>query len=231
MNKCALSANKGSSRNKATLYSTDGALIKSVTYSYGLHVENGICAEQDPLDWWRAVCESTKALTAEVEASKIAAVSFSGQMMGCVCVDRDGNPLRPAMIWADMRSTEQERQIRERIEQPEFYRITGHRISSSYSATKLMWVRDHEPDVYRKTAKMLNAKDFIILKLTGKMVTEPSDASSTCLLDLNTQAWSDEIIEICGLSKEKLPDILRSVDIAGTVTPEAATVSPSSSIS
>ncbi|MBR2019849.1 MAG: xylulokinase [Clostridia bacterium] len=213
----------GTSGNKATLYSTDGALIKSVTYSYGLHVENGICAEQDPLDWWRAVCESTKALTAEVEASKIAAVSFSGQMMGCVCVDRDGNPLRPAMIWADMRSTEQERQIRERIEQPEFYRITGHRISSSYSATKLMWVRDHEPDVYRKTAKMLNAKDFIILKLTGKMVTEPSDASSTCLLDLNTQAWSDEIIEICGLSKEKLPDILRSVDIAGTVTPEAAT--------
>ena len=214
----------GTSGNKATLYSTEGALVKSVTYSYGLHIENGICAEQDPMDWWRAVCESTKALTAEIDPASIAAVSFSGQMMGCVCVDRDGNPLRPAMIWADMRSTEQEQQIRQKIGQKEFYKITGHRLSSSYSATKLMWIKDNEPDVYRKTEKMLNAKDFIIFKLTGRLVTEPSDASATCLLDLNTQKWSDELLEICGISKEKMPELLRSVDIAGGVTPEAAAV-------
>ena len=212
----------GTSGNKATLYSTDGVLIKSVTSPYALHVENGGCAEQDPMEWWRAVCESTKALTAEIDPAQIAAVSFSGQMMGCVCVDRNGNPLRPAMIWADMRSIEQEQRIRAQIGAKEFYRITGHRISSSYSATKLMWIKDHEPEVYQKTDKMLNAKDFIILKLTGKAVTEPSDASATYLLDLNTQRWSQEMLEICGISKEKMPELLRSVDIAGGVTPEAA---------
>lgn len=212
----------GTSGNKATLYSTEGKLIKSITYNYGLKVSPGSRAEQDPMDWWRAVCESTKALTETVDPSQIAAVSFSGQMMGCVCVDKDGEPLRDAMIWADMRSTEQERIIRERIDGMEFYKTTGHRISPSYSATKLMWVKDNQPEIYRKTYKMLNAKDFIILKLTGNFVTEPSDASATCLLDLNTQTWSDKIIKVCGLDRSKLPDILRSIDVAGTVTPAAS---------
>ena len=212
----------GTSGNKATLYTTEGELVKSITYGYGLKVTNGNWAEQDPMDWWRAVCESTKALTEEIDASKIAAVSFSGQMMGCVCVDKNGEPLRDAMIWADMRSTEQEKQVRSNIGEKEFYNITGHRISSSYSATKLMWVRDNQPEIYARTAKMLNAKDFIILKLTGKMVTEPSDASSTCLLELGTQKWSDKVIDVCGLDKSKFPDIIRSIDVAGTVTSEAA---------
>ena len=166
--KYLLAHDLGTSGNKATLYSTDGRLVKSITYGYDLKVSNGNWAEQDPMDWWGAVCESTKALTAEVNAADIAAVSFSGQMMGCVCVDKNGEPLRDAMIWADMRSTEQESKLRANIGEKEFYNITGHRISSSYSATKLMWVRDNQPEIYARTAKMLNAKDFIILKLTER---------------------------------------------------------------
>lgn len=212
----------GTSGNKATLYSTDGELVKSVTYGYGLKVTNGNWAEQDPLAWWEAVCKSTRALTEAVDVSRIAAVSFSGQMMGCVCVDADGEPLRPAMIWADMRSVEQEKQIRANIGEKEFYNITGHRISSSYSATKLMWVRDNQPEIYNKTAKMLNAKDFIVFKLTGRLVTEPSDASATCLMELRTQRWSERLVDVCGIDASKLPDIIRSTDVAGTVTPEAS---------
>lgn len=222
MEKYLLAHDLGTSGNKATLYTVDGKLVKSATCNYGLKVSKGNCAEQNPLDWWKAVCEGTKALTGEVNPGDIAAVSFSGQMMGCVCVDRDGNPLRDAMIWADMRSTEQEGKIRDQIGAEEFYRVTGNRLSSSYSATKFMWVKDNQQQVYKDTYRMLNAKDFIILKLTGKFVTEPSDASGTCLLDLNTQKWSEELIRICGLDREKLPDILHSVDIAGTVTQKAA---------
>ncbi len=212
----------GTSGNKATLYGADGTLIKSITCPYELHVSPGGFAEQDPEDWWKAVCESSRALAALVNPADIAAISFSGQMMGCVYVDGAGNPLRSAMIWADMRSTAQEANIRQKISEQDFYRITGHRISSSYSATKLMWVRDNQPEIYKRTAKMLNPKDYIILRLTGRMVTETSDASGTCLLDLNKQAWSEELVALCGLCRDKLPEILRSVDVAGKVTKEAA---------
>ena len=222
MSEYLLAHDLGTSGNKAVLYRTDGSLVKSITHPYPLRISNANCAEQNPMHWWEAVCATTKALTENIHPSEILAVSFSGQMMGCVCVDADGEPLRDAMIWADMRSSGQEKQIRDKMGEEEFYRITGHRISPSYSATKLMWVRDNEPEVYRNTYKMLNAKDFIILKLTGNFVTEPSDASSTCLLDLNTQKWSEDLIKLCSLSMDKMPDILRSIDIAGYVSAKAA---------
>ena len=212
----------GTSGNKATLYTTDGKLVKNVTHSYPLHTFNGSCAEQNPLDWWRAVCNSTKELVAGIDPADIAAVSFSGQMMGCVCVDKNGEPVRDALIWADMRSTEQETVIRAQMPVRDFYHITGHRPSPSYSATKLMWVRDNEPENYRKTYKMLNAKDFIILKLTGRFITEPSDASSTCLMELDTQKWSEDLLHLCGIQKDKMPEIISSVAVAGGVTEEAA---------
>lgn len=212
----------GTSGNKATLYTTEGALVKSATYGYSLKTKGGSCAEQDPLEWWGAVCDSTKELIRDVNPADIAAVSFSGQMMGCVCVDKDGNPLRDSLIWADMRSTREEALIREKMSDEHFYRITGNRLSPSYSATKLMWIRDNEPEVYKNTYKMLNAKDFIILKLTGEFVTDPSDASLTCLMDLNTLKWSDELIDACGLRADLLPEVISSVAVAGKVTAAAS---------
>ena len=211
----------GTSGNKATLFDINGTLVKSVVASYRLYTD-GNRSEQDPEDWWRAVCDSTRELLDGIDPGSVLAVSFSGQMMGCVCVDRNGEPLRRAIIWADMRSGRQADRIRERIGEKEYYQLTGHRISSSYSSTKLMWVKDEEPDVYRNTYKMLNAKDYVILKLTGRFVTEPSDASSTCLLNLKTQAFSDTLFEMCGLSMDKMPELLRSIDVAGKVTREAS---------
>ncbi len=222
MSEYLLAHDLGTSGNKATLFDTDGNLIKSTVAPYKLYTAAGGCAEQNPEDWWAAVCSSTKELLEGIDKSKVAAVSFSGQMMGCVCVDGSGKVLRNALIWADMRSVEQEKQIRAKISETDFYRITGHKISSSYSATKLMWVRDNEPELYKKTYKMLNAKDYMILKLTGNYVTEPSDASSTCLLDLQTLRWSDTLLDICKISSDKMPDILRSIDICGRVTHEAS---------
>ena len=141
----------GTSGNKATLYDTEGNLVGSVTCAYDLIVGEGNVAEQ-----------RAEELLKTVAAKDVCAVSFSGQMMGCVCVDDRGTPLRNALIWADMRSTEQEAKLRDFIDDKSFYGITGHRLSSSYSVTKLMWVRDHEPELYAKTYRMLNAKDYII---------------------------------------------------------------------
>lgn len=222
MKRYILAHDLGTSGNKATLFDEDGKFIKSAVYPYKMYTGADNSAEQNADDWWKAVCETSKQLASEVGKENIAAMSFSGQMMGCLCVDKSGRPLCTSLIWADMRSTEQADYIKAHMSDEQFYKITGHRISASYSLTKLMWIRDNMPDIYEKTYKVLNAKDYIILKLTGNFVTEPSDASSTCLFDLNTFSWSDEILSISCIDKNKLPQIIGSDTVAGVITSKAA---------
>ena len=214
----------GTSGNKATLFSEEGALIGSTVYAYGCHYFNDTWAEQDPADWWRSICETTRGLIhqTKVDPRDIAAVSFSGQIMGCLCVDRQGRPLRPSIIWADQRAQAQQAAIGEKIALADYYHIVGHRNAASYGLQKLMWVRDNQPDIYRQTCKTLNAKDYIVFRLTGKFLTEPSDASSNACVDLETLDWSEKIVDIAGIDGDKLPDIVPSTHVAGGVTREAA---------
>ena len=222
--KYILAHDLGTSGNKATLFSEEGRLIGSTVYAYGCHYFNDNWAEQDPGDWWKSICDTTRGLIEKtgVDRRDIAAVSFSGQMMGCLCVDKSGALLRPSIIWADQRAQAQQRAIGEQISLSDYYHIVGHRNAASYGLQKLMWVRDNEPDVYRRTYKTLNAKDYIVLKLTGEFLTEPSDASSNACVDLNTLKWSERIVNISGIDGDKLPDIVPSTHVAGGVTREAA---------
>ena len=212
----------GTSGNKASLFTTDGQLLKSTVSAYPTDYFSSNCAEQDPLDWWRAVCESTKELLPGIDNKDVLAVSFSGQMMGCVCVDKQGNALRKAIIWADMRAEEEARRLQEQIPMERFYRTVGHRISSSYSLEKLMWIKTHEPEVYKNTYKMLLAKDYIIQKLTGRFLTDFSDASGTNAFDLNTFEWSEEILRAAGVDGTMLPEAVASTTIAGEITHKVA---------
>ncbi len=212
----------GTSGNKASLFTTDGQLLKSTVSAYPTDYFSSNCAEQDPLDWWRAVCESTKELLLGIDNKDVLAVSFSGQMMGCVCVDKQGNALRKAIIWADMRAEEEARRLQEQIPMERFYRTVGHRISSSYSLEKLMWIKTHEPEVYKNTYKMLLAKDYIIQKLTGRFLTDFSDASGTNAFDLNTFEWSEEILRAAGVDGTMLPEAVASTTIAGEITHKVA---------
>ncbi|HAT55327.1 MAG TPA: xylulokinase [Lactobacillus sp.] len=222
MAKYILAHDLGTSGNKATLYDVSGRLVGSKTYHYGISYvgDNGV--EQDPEDWWTAVQKTTKALTAKIDPKDILAVSFSGQMMGCTFVDKRGRALRPSMIWADMRSTGEVKKIATRISDYDFYHVTGHRNSASYGAQKLMWIKEHEPSVYRNTYKVLNAKDFITLRLTGKFVTDYSDASSTNVFDLNKFEWSSRLADAMDLDLDKFPTLHASTDVVGYVTKEAA---------
>ena len=212
----------GTSGNKATLFTTEGVLVGSVTAAYGTRYFNNNWAEQDPQDWWNAVCSSTQELVRGIDARELAAIAFSGQMMGCLCVDREGRPLRPAILYCDQRAVEECDFLLGRIDAPEFYRITGHRASASYSIEKLMWVKNHEPQVYAKTHKMLHAKDYLNFRLTGVMATEYSDASGTNALDLQTLRWSEMILSRSGIDGEKLPVLKASTDVVGELTSEAA---------
>lgn len=222
--KYILAHDLGTSGNKATLFSDEGKLITSEVFSYGCHFFNANWAEQDAEDWWNAICTSSRNLIAKanIRPQDIGVISFSGQMMGCLCVDRDGNPLRPSIIWADQRAQAQQAAIAEGISMEDFYRIAGHRNSASYGLQKLMWVRDNEPEIYAKTYKTLNAKDFIVFRLTGKFYTEPSDATSNGCIDLNRLQWSEKIVSISGVDGDKLPEIVPSTHVAGFVTRKAA---------
>lgn len=212
----------GTSGNKASLFTTEGQYIGSTISEYDTDYFNANWAEQNPQDWWRAVCETNKLLTRDIDKKDVLAISFSGQMMGCVCVDKQGRALRKAIIWADMRATKQAEQILSKIDQDVFYRTTGHKCSSSYSIEKLMWVRDNEPDIYKQTYKMLNPKDYIVQRLTGAFLTDFSDASGTNAFDLNTFKWSESIISAAGIDIDKFPEALPSTHIAGEISESMA---------
>ncbi|MFL4910646.1 xylulokinase [Streptomyces sp. MMS24-I2-30] len=214
----------GTTGNKATLMGADGRVTTSVTARYGTDFGAGGKVEQDPRTWWQAVCTATRRLLEQARCppEDIAGVSFSGQMMGAVLLDEAGEPVRPAIIWADTRSVAQTGQLLERIGMEDAYRITGHRLNPTYSLEKVMWVRDNEPDAFARTRHVVLAKDYVAYLLTGALVTDPSDASSTNAYDQSTGAWSREILDAASIPVGLLPEIVPSTTVIGTVTAEAA---------
>ena len=173
--------------------------MKSTVASYQVYYREGGRAEQNPEDWWKAVCVSTRKVTEGILAEEILAVSFSAQMQCCLVVDREGKVLRPAVIWADQRAQKQTDWLRESLGDAYAYELLGHRLSPTYSMEKLMWIRDNEPEIYEKTYKMLQVKDYIIYRMTGEFVTDYSDASGTNALDLEGLCWSKEVLEAAGV--------------------------------
>ena len=224
MSEYILAHDLGTSGNKATLFSTEGSLVGSCTYSYDVYYDQPLWAEQDANDWWEAVKNSTKALLEETKVSPeaIRAISFSGQMMGCLPVDFSGKPLRRSIIWADQRAQKQADELRERIDDDRFYQIVGHRNSASYGIQKAMWIKENQPEIYKNTYKFLNAKDYVVYRLTGKFYTDCSDANSMACFDLKKRNWSDEIVKASGVEPEKLPQVVESIFCVGTITQEAA---------
>jgi xylulokinase len=214
----------GTTGNKASLFDTSGELVASAYVAYETTYARPGWAEQDPADWWRAAGASTQKLLHDSgrEASEIGVISFSGEMMGCTPVDAEGRPLRTSIIWADQRAEAQAALIAQRVGREQMYQITGHRVSSNYTAAKLLWVREHEPEVYAQTHKTLQAKDYVAFKLTGAFATDYSDASGTNLFDLRKRRWSTEILEALELDAGLLPPALPSATVIGTVTSQAA---------
>jgi xylulokinase len=214
----------GTTGNKATLYNQEGRLVGSAFHAYNTEYAQTRWAEQNPEDWWQAVCASTHSLLEQttIPRTDIACTVFSGQMMGCVPLDKNARPLREAIIWADQRSVDQEKWVGERVSPQEVYRITGHRLSASYSLCKMLWLRDHQPEIYHSTYKFVHAKDSIVARMTGAFVTDPSDASGMNLYDLEKGQWSERIVDAVGLEADQLPEIRRSIDVVGEVLPNVA---------
>jgi len=214
----------GTTGNKATLHSDDGRIVASLTQSYGTDYRRGGVVEQDPQDWWDAVCRATRELLdrSDTAASSIEGIALSGQMMGVVLVGDDGRPTRPSIIWADTRSHVQCARLNEAVGAEHGYEILGHRLNPTYSLSKLMWVREHEPEAFGAADKMCLAKDYVVYRLTGVLATDPSDASSTNAYDQRAGTWSDEILAAADLPRDRFPDVVASTAVIGRVTGEAA---------
>lgn len=214
----------GTSGNKAVLYTLDGRVKAEANVQYPTTYPYERAAEQNPKDWWAAFCTTTKQLLASAACAPgdIQALSFSAQMNSCLPVDAQGEALRPAMIWADQRADLEAKQLEDALGLDRLYLLTGQRISASYAIAKMMWLRKHEPDIYKRTVKFIQPKDYLISRLIGRLVSDYSDASHLGCLDINLLTWSQDIVDAACISMDKLPQLLPSTAVAGTVSPEAA---------
>lgn len=214
----------GTSANKATIHNDKGEILYttqvSYTVNYGTHGES----EQNPQDWWNAVVQATRELVSKVNSHKIEAICVSGQMMGVVPIDKTGHVIRPALIWSDQRATKQAQAFNQQVGAEKIYKITGHRVGPTYNVCKLMWLKQNEPENYRQIAYTLVAKDYVNYKLTGKIVTDHTDASHTGVYDLSTRTWNEELIAAANLDFHIFPPIIESTAVIGTLIPQVANV-------
>ncbi|MGB9521181.1 MAG: xylulokinase [Anaerolineales bacterium] len=214
----------GTTGNKAVLVHCENGVQETFFAPYSTYYPYPTWAEQDPEEWWNAIIVSTRGVLARANISPndIACIVFSGQMMGCVPVDHLGTPLGRAIIWADQRAILEYESLLKKLDLQEIYYITGHRVGPAYSALKIMWIKRHIPRVFRQTFKFLQAKDFIICRLTGKYITDYSDACGTGLLDIRTKQWDERMLKATEIPETVLPEIYPSCAVVGEVTKEAS---------
>lgn len=214
----------GTSGTKTALFDERGNCVAQKTFEYGMAQPRNGWAEQNPLDWWEAVCRGVQSvLTASgIDRRAVAGVGLSGQMHGLVMLDKDNNVLRPSIIWCDQRTAEECAEIEEIVGHDRLIAVTANPALTGFTAGKIRWVQKHEPDVYEKCAHILLPKDYIRLMLTGEYATEVSDASGMQLLDVPGRKWSDEVLAKLGIDKALLGKMYESCEITGVVSAFAA---------
>ncbi|BAK98303.1 xylulose kinase [Oscillibacter valericigenes Sjm18-20] len=221
---CILGIDLGTSGTKTVLFDTEGAALASHTVEYPLYQPKNGWAEQNPEDWWQAVKETVGAVlkTAGINAKSVRGVGLSGQMHGLVMLDGDGNVLRRAILWCDGRTRKQCEEITETLGREKLIAITANPALPGFTAGKILWVREHEPEIYEKCRHILLPKDFIRYKLTGEFATEVSDASGMNLLDVPNRRWSGEVLSALDIDPALLGTMHESADVTGVVTSAAA---------
>lgn len=215
----------GTSAVKALLMNQNGEIIAENNEEYPLFTPNPGWAEQNPEDWWQASQKVIKDLIIENEINnlKIKAISFSGQMHSSVFLDKNLEVIRPAILWSDTRTSAECDEIYERVGGvKELAKLVSNPALEGFTAPKILWLRNNEPENYKKLKKVLLPKDYIRYKLSGKLGMDLSDAAGTLLCDVKAESWSAEIMEKLELEQSIMPPVLKSIDIVGSITSEAA---------
>lgn len=214
----------GTSATKTVLFDTKGAVISSATQEYPLYQPHNGWAEQNPEDWWNAVAATIHAVVQKsaVSPENIKGIGISGQMHGLVLLDKGGHVLRRSIIWCDQRTAEECGEITALVGAKRLIEITANPALTGFTASKILWVRKHEPAVYEKMAHILLPKDYVRYRLTGEFATEVSDASGMQLLDVPNRCWSKEVLQKLEIDSALLPTVYESPEVTGYITPQAA---------
>ena len=200
----------GTTGVKAIAITPDGEVVARAERSYPLSTPQPGYAEQDPEDWWRASEEALSEL-----GGGIVAIGLSGQMHGLVALDAEDRVVRPAILWNDQRTGAECAEIEERVGLPRLLDLTGNRALPGFTAPKLLWLRRHEPDSYRRIRRILLPKDYVRWRLTGEHATDVADASGTLLLDVAARRWSGEVLDALEIPPDWLPEVLESPSVSG----------------
>ena len=220
-----LGIDSSTTATKALLMDASGRVLSVGSTPHPLSTPRPLWSEQDPADWWAATQASIRQALAEAGATgdDVAAVGLTGQMHGLVLLDADGAVLRPAMLWNDGRAQAECDAIRQRVGGLDaLVKETGNDAFAGFSAPKLLWVREHEPEVYDKVDKVLLPKDFLRLRLTETYATDRAGAGGTLLLDLASRDWSDTVLDALDIPRDWLPPTHEGTAVTGEVSPSAA---------
>jgi xylulokinase len=215
----------GTSSIKALLIREDGATLASATEEYPLSTPRPLWSEQDPAEWWRGACQVTQAVIARagIQPREIKSVGLSGQMHGLTLLDRDGGVLRPAILWNDQRTGPQCEEItRLAGGARRVLELTANVVLPGFTAPKIVWVRENEPEVYARAAHILLPKDYLRYKMSGEFATEVSDASGMSVFDVRRRTWSDEMLRALDIPRDWMPRCAESHEVTAAVSAAAA---------
>ena len=212
----------GTSACKLLLVAEDGSILNSVTKEYPLIFPRPGWSEQRPEDWWEAVRTGIPELLRGFDAASVAGIGCGGQMHGLVVLDEDDRVIRPAILWNDGRTEDEVDYLNNVIGRDRLSAWTANIAFAGFTAPKLLWLRKHEPENFRKIVKIMLPKDYVNYMLTGVHSCDYSDASGMLLLDVKNKRWSEEMLDICGIKDAQMPQLFESFAIVGTLTKAAA---------
>lgn len=210
--------------SKSLLIDTEGTVIAVASSPHTLSTPRPLWSEQDPEEWWQAVAISIRSVLekAGIDGDRILAVGLTGQMHGLVLLDQHGKVLRPAILWNDQRTQAQCDEIHRRVSKEKFIQITGNLAMPGFTAPKILWVAENEPEVYSRARHVLLPKDYIRFRLTGAYAMDKADGAGTVLFDLRKRDWSPDILAALGIDPEWMPSTYEGPVFTGQVTAEGA---------
>ena len=212
----------GTSAVKLLLMNEAGHIEKIVSREYPLSFPHSGWSEQNPYDWYDKTVDGLKELLSECDKSQVDGISFGGQMHGLVTLDAQDEVVRPAILWNDGRTTEETAYFNEQIGRDRLTEYTANIAFAGFTAPKILWMQKNEPDLWVNVKKIMLPKDYLAYRLSGTFCTDYSDASGMLLMDVKNKCWSKEMMEICHVSREQLPDLYESFEVVGTLKKEIA---------
>ena len=212
----------GTSAVKLLLVDGDGTILNTVSEEYPLYFPHPGWSEQHPEDWWTAVKKGLAALTEGFDKSQVAGIGCGGQMHGLVALDENDAVIRPAILWNDGRTEKQVAYLNDVIGKDRLSAYTANIAFAGFTAPKLLWMKENEPENFARIAKIMLPKDYIVYQLTGVHTCDYSDASGMLLLDVQHKCWSKDMLAICGVTEAQLPHLYESFDVVGELLPDVA---------